>query len=372
MNKSAVKEAQQNAKQASKSLSKNACLVSRPTISYPSGKMTVKEIESSSLANGTMIDGEEIDSSLQWFPSTDLQPFNTQRKQAYDLFDRVSVSVGAFNLVPLDKLQEVMAKLEDKRIRFLDTVSSTLARYDALIEKHCNDDGKGKKKKPKSEAIKSLIRKAATLNEHDFKAVFGFEVFPAMTIQPVFESDEEIMQQKAKESLWDETAKAAMESLKTTFKSEAKPTARAVNTLSRIRDKLVALSFLDDGIDKVIDCCDQVIQAMPKTGTLSDHEILVMTHFMSSVANVETLKATAAGDENNGIDMTRVFKMLLPEVIDEPVEVVEEVASAVSQALADEEFTSSDDLFDDDEWAQQQPAVTRALPTQDTFDWGGF
>ena len=374
----AVKDAQQTAAQAKEKLNSNACLVSRPTISYPAGKMTVNEIvASSNLENGQILNGKELDSSLQWFPTSSLQAMNTQRKQAYDLFDSVSVAIGAFNLVPLDKLQEVMEKLEEKRVKFLDSVSAMLSKYDDLVEKHCQDEGKGKNKKPKSEAVKELIRKAAKLNETDFKSVFGFEVFPAMTIQPVFESDEQVMQQKATESLWDETAKAAREHLNTTFKAEAKPTARAVNALSRIRDKLVALSFLDDGIDRVIECCDQVVQAMPKSGKLSDHEILVMTHFMSSVANVETLKATAAGDETNGIDMTRIFKMLLPEVVEEPevidvaVESNEPSDPVNAQAFAGDDF-DSESLFDEEDWAQQQPATATVRPLQDNLDWGGF
>lgn len=374
----AVHDAQQNAAQVKKQLNTNACLVSRPTISYPSGKMTVNEIvASSNLENGQVLDGKELDSSLQWFPTSALQAMNTQRKQAYDLFDSLSVSIGAFNLVPLDKLQEVMEKLKEKQFNYLDSVSHMLFKYDDLIEIHCEDEGKGKDKKPKSEAVKELIRKAAKLTERDFKAGFGFELFPAMTIQPVFESDEKVMQEKATKSLWDETAKAAREHLASTFKAEAKPTARAVNALARIRDKLVALSFLDDGIDRVIECCDQVVKAMPTSGKLSDHEILVMTHFLSSVANVETLKATAAGDDTNGIDMTRIFKMLLPEVIEEPevIEVVVESNESVdpvnAQAFSGEDF-DSESLFDEEDWTQQQPAATTGSPVQDNLDWGSF
>lgn len=359
----AVKEAKDLASQ----LKTKACLVSRPTISYPSGKMTLKEFESSNLTDGTVVDADEINASLQWFPSKMLQAFNTQRKQAYDLFEACSVTVGAFNLVPIEKLQDVMLKLEEKRIKYLNEVSSTLANYDLIVEQHCKELGNGKK--PKSQAVIELIKKAAALNEYDFKDVFGFEVFPAMAIQPLFEEDEVVMQQKASQSLWEETAKAASEHLKTTFTdSSSKPTARSINGLSRIRDKLVALSFLHDGIDRVIDCCDQVIQAMPKTGKLSDHEILVFTHFMTSVANVDTLKATAEGDENNGVDMTKVFKMLLPEVVAE-TEVFEVTDTPASLPFSEEPtFSSASNI--DDGWNNYIPST----PTQSNIemDWGSF
>lgn len=358
----------QEAKKLASELKSKACLVSRPTISYPSGKMTLKEFESSNLTDGTVVDSDEINASLQWFPSKMLQAFNTQRKQAYDLFDACSVTVGAFNLVPIEKLQDVMLKLDEKRIKYLNEVSSTLANYDLIVEQHCKDLGNGKK--PKSQAVINLIKKAAALNEFDFKDVFGFEVFPAMAIQPLFEEDEVVMQQKASQSLWEETAKAASEHLKATFNSDStsKPTARSINGLSRIRDKLIALSFLHDGIDRVIDCCDQVIQAMPKTGKLSDHEILVFTHFMTSVSNVDTLKATAEGDENNGFDMTKVFKMLLPEVVEE-TEVVEVTDTPASLQFSEEQpFSSPSNI--DDSWNNHMTSI----PSQSNIelDWGSF
>ena len=364
----AVHQAQQNAKQAKKALNANACLISRPTISYPSGKMTVEDIQSSALSNGLTIEGDDLKSALQWFPQTALQPLNTQRKQAYALFDAISVSVGSFSLVPLDKLQDVMAKLEQKRIKYLDTVRTIVSNFDMLIQKHCDElvtDKKTKEKSPKSDAVKNLIRKAASLNELDFKAVFDFEVFPAMTIQPVFESDEMLMQQKAQASLWQETAKAASDHLKAVFKDGAKPIAKSTNGLARIRDKLVALSFLDDGIDRVIDCCDQVIKAMPSQGSLSDHEILVMTHFLTSISHEDTLRATAKGDEENGVDMTKVFKLLLPEVVDEPE--VGELDIADTTQLELGEFDSAS--FTDDDFSQPIPQV-KSVQTE--LIWGSF
>jgi len=369
----AVKQAEATSATAKQKLNSIACIISRPKISYPSGKMTVDEIASSSLASGVTIEGKELESALQWFPTSALQSLNTQRKQAYELFESISVSIGAFNLVPLDKLQDVMNKLEEKRHTYLNTVHSIVSNYDQLVEEHCRADvGKGKDKKPKSAAVKDLIRKAAAMNEADFKSVFGFENFPAMKIDPVFESDEAAIQQQAQASLWEETSAAAKAHLKATFKPEAKPTSRSVNGLIKIRDKLVALSFLDDGIDRVIDCCDKVIQAMPKSGTLSDHEILVMTHFLSSVANVETLKATAKGDDENAIDMTKVFDMLLPEVV-EP-ETVESETSAEAQVFVESDVFAPQSLFDDsdmdDEWSQT-PAVVHQPKTQE-LEWGSL
>lgn len=363
----AVKAAEANSADAKMKLKSIAAIISRPKISYPSGKMTVDEISSSSLANGLTIEGDELDSALQWFPQDALQTLNTQRKQAYDLFESISVSIGSFNLVPLDKLQDTMALLEQKRLTYLDAVNDIIANYHELVEKHCNTDtGKGKKKKPKSQAIKDLIRKAAAINETDFKSVFGFENFPAMKIDPVFESDEAQIQDKAKASLWEETSSAALAHIKATFKPESKPTARSVNGLVKIRDKLIALSFLDAGIDRVIDCCDKVINAMPKTGSLSDHEILVMTHFLTSVANIDTLKATASGDEGKGIDMTKIFDMLLPEVADEETDDQDIQAEVNFDAPAAEQIQL--DAFDD--WSTNVTHSFQPEPLE--FDFGNF
>lgn len=347
----AVKAAEAISATAKQKLNTIACIISRPKISYPSGKMTVDEISSTSLSNGLTLDGDELDSALQWFPTSALQALNTQRKQAYDLFDNISVSIGSFNLVPLEKLEDVMQKLEKKRLAYLASVQDIIANYDKIVEAHCqSDSGKGKNKKPKTAAVKDLIHKAAAMNEADFKSVFGFQNFPAMKIDPVFESDEQAIQQQAQASLWEETSSAAKAHLKATFKNEAKPTARSLNGLVKIRDKLIALSFLDDGIDRVIDCCDKVINAMPKTGSLSDHEILVMTHFLTSVGNIETLKATAKGDDENGIDMTKIFDMLLPAVEVE-VEVEEDVIEAPMQVQVDFDAENAEQLDVGDSFA---------------------
>ncbi len=80
-----LQQAQDQAKTAKEKLSTKACLVSRPTVSYPSGKMTVKEILTASLTTGASVSGSSFDSSLQWYPTKALQVFNTLRKQAYDL-----------------------------------------------------------------------------------------------------------------------------------------------------------------------------------------------------------------------------------------------------------------------------------------------
>lgn len=355
-----VQQAQDQAKTAKEKLSTKACLVSRPTVSYPSGKMTVKEILTASLTTGASVSGSSFDSSLQWYPTKALQVFNTLRKQAYDLFDRTSVAVGAFNLVPLDKLENVMQALKEKQHQYLMEVMNTASTFNAVVSQHADSVSL------KEPEVADLIRKAGAINEADFKSVFGFEIFPAMTIQPLLESDELVMHEKAQASLWEETAKAAREHLNQAFKSESKPSSRSVNGLSRIRDKLVALSFLDDGIDRVIDCCDQVIQAMPKTGKLTDHEILVMVHFLSSISSVEILKATASGDDVNGVDMTKVFKLLLPEVVEE---IVEESVPEVLNTIP-----ATDDAFEvplsfDDDFSAPPPA-----PVQTNLElaWGAF
>ena len=366
----AVKQAEATSAAAKMKLNSIACIISRPKVSYPSGKMTVDEIASSSLASGVTIEGKELESALQWFPTSALQPLNTLRKQAYDLFDSISVSIGSFNLVPLDKLQDVMDKLENKKNAYMDVVADIICNYDKLVDAHCQTDiGKGKDRKPKSQAVKDLIRKAAAVNETDFKSVFGFENFPAMKIDPVFDTDEIRIQNKAKESLWEETAQAAIEHIKVSFKKEAKPTARSVNGLVKIRDKLIALSFLDDGIDRVIDCCDKVINAMPKTGSLSDHEILVMTHFLTSVANVETLKATATGDEDKGIDMTKIFDMLLPVVTEEENEVLIEQSQVQVDFHAEEAEETQFESFDD--WSSNIVHSNTKAESFD-FDFGNF
>lgn len=340
---------------SSGSLSKQACLMTLPDISMPTGKKTVKKKEL------TLHDGRKITSNkltggaIEWFPQDKLADFGTLRKQAYKVFEEKSVCVGGMYLVSLENVDLMLSEMKRIEHEWELLVKGLDYQFDALMSdyKSLNPD------------IESIITDYA-LARGEFMSVFKFNVLPPLAVQPLFPEQEEQIAKSAIESLWSEIGKEAGKQYNTSFNKGENVSQKAVTALKRIRDKLTDMSFLTDGVDLVVETFDSVINRLPKTGKIEGTLFHELGHFVLQLSDENRLKATATGEDENGLNIAAFYKSDTSnaDFDDAAVQVDFEPSFAPSDEFDDEIVSSS---FDEPVILPQQSQTA-----QTTMDWMDF
>ncbi|MFT5723880.1 MAG: hypothetical protein ACI9JN_000997 [Bacteroidia bacterium] len=282
-----------------KSLRNVACLMTLPDISIPTGKKTVKKKELI-LHDGTSVTSTKLSGgALEWFPQESLSDFGTLRKQAYKVFEEKTVCVGGMHLVALNEIDSLILDMKRIEIDWDQAVLKMEEQFDGLLQGYAvaNPD------------IETII-KDYSLPKGEFMSVFKFKVLPPLAVQPLFPEQEAEIAISATESLWEEISSEAKRQYKTSFAKGENVTQKAKTALSRIRDKLVSMSFLDDGIDIVVETFDSVMSRLPKTGKIEGGLFHELAHFVSQLGDEDRLKATAAGNTDDGLNISAFYKPL--------------------------------------------------------------
>lgn len=345
------------------SMANSACLVCAPEIGCTTGRITLRDAE-------TVVDGKKVNSSalngadLAVFPVKKLQPFNNLRVAAKRLLQNHTVQVGDLYLCPVEKLADVLAGVEELREKFEDELASLQANYDSLIEEH----------KQNLPEVAHLIERNR-LPWGQFSAPFKFKVNPPLAIKPLFDEDAQLLQSSAADTLWDEVAADAANQYKTSFAGKEKISQKGINAVKRLRSKLVNLSFLHDGIDRVVDRFDELFDKLPKAGYCEGGDFHMAAHFVLQISDAQRLRDEAEG--LNGIAALEVEEeqeeLLQQEEVD--VTATAETETLLVDTESGEEFEISDDVDFEPEVdlaalvAQAQSQVTTSVSSD---EWGGF
>ncbi|WP_240224716.1 DUF3150 domain-containing protein [Rheinheimera hassiensis] len=344
------------------SMANSACLVCAPEIGCTTGRITLRDAE-------TVVDGQKVKSTalngadLAVFPVKKLQPFNNLRVAAKRLFQNHTVQIGDLYLCPVEKLADVLAGVEELREKFEGELTSLQANYDSLVEDH----------KQNLPEVAHLIERNR-LPWGQFSAPFKFKVNPPLAIRPLFDEDAEMLQSSAADTLWDEVAADAANQYKTSFAGKEKISQKGINAVKRLRSKLVNLSFLHDGIDRVVDRFDELFDKLPKAGYCEGGDFHMAAHFVLQISDAQRLRDEAEG--LNGITALEVEEE--QEELnqqEEDVSVTAETQMLAAETGAGEGIEFSDDADLEPEVdlatlvAQAQSQVTTSISSD---DWGGF
>ena len=110
-------------------------LVQTPVKRGSDGKSTLQGAKA--FLDGQTLDGNAIESGrVQWFPKEALTFKGAKYKAMDRLVAELGVSWGAGKLIPLSRLNELMARFAQLSSEFFDSVDALESEYDRLIDEH--------------------------------------------------------------------------------------------------------------------------------------------------------------------------------------------------------------------------------------------
>lgn len=348
------------------SLNNNACLMALPTISYPTGKKTLSESET--LVAGQKITGEALNKAdLDWFPQDKLAPFNTIRKAAKNCLVRSAVEVGGLYIVSVQCLPQVMERLLEFQAEWDGHVAELTREYDNWLNAHINQGA--------NTDLKHVIRKSA-LTRNEFLSGFRFTINPAMKVETLFAEQTNSFAAEVALSLWDEVAAMAEDVHKKVILAcrESKLSQRGLSAVKKLRDKLVNLSFVHDGVDKIVERFDEVMTTMPKTGPVENVEFYRVAHMVLQFTSPTRLRDEADG--KNAIEQYEDPHLAAADDDDVNPQVQVSTATSTAQSTAqdDTQFTDVDSQWSDNVVSinTHQDVVVDPGTAQVELDWAAF
>lgn len=279
----AAKKVAQEVATKDPSLNNSACLMALPTISYPTGKKKLSESETR--IGDIKLAGDALNKAdLDWYPQDKLAPFNTLRKAAKVAMLKASVEVGGLYIVSVEKLPQVMDALLIMQNQWDIHFNQLVSNYELWLEQH----------KQENKALISVIDKCS-VSVYEFTNGFRFVINPAMKVETLFSEQTTSFANEVALTLWDEVANMAEDIHKKLFLNAEQLSQKGLRSVSKLRDKLVNLSFIHDGVDNIVSRFDDVISKMPKTGPVLNTDFFRVAHMVLQFTSATRLKAEAEG-----------------------------------------------------------------------------
>ena len=283
---------QSNALENGKELGKNktlqdGCCLLGWQLSSPCGESTLPS--TSIEIDGETIKSDQIKGSkLQWFPKQHLKLTTKYSNRLNRTFNEYGVSYGDFTVVPTTRLDEMQADLDVITSEWKKEVTDLTGNYEALLNDHIS----------KNPEIAKLIKRFA-ITKQEFESRFKLRITKPLAMMPLFEEDAQEIQDQVAETLWQEIAKEASGIYKTSWFKNKQPVNRVTqkirNPLSRIMNKLVELSFLSEGVIRVWDTLNKLLNELPKAGHIEGHHFTQLTNCLLVIAHEDTLRLHAEG-----------------------------------------------------------------------------
>jgi hypothetical protein len=268
------------------SLKTGACLLGWQLRS-PCGESTLPNAKIE--LDGAQISSNQIKGSkIQWFPRNKLKLTTKYNNRLTRTFNSYGVKYGDFTVVPTARLDELKTELDSIKRDWEDEVSCLINDYDVSVNQHMNENAE----------IAALIQKYA-LSCNEFEAKFKLSFTKPLAMKALFEEDEDLINDDVADTLWQEIAKEASGVYKTNWFKDKTPVNRVSQKVRspfrRMMNKLVDLSFIDNGIENVVDTIQEVLNNLPNSGYIEGHQFTELTNWLLVMANEDTLKLHAQG-----------------------------------------------------------------------------
>ncbi|MBW8191277.1 DUF3150 domain-containing protein [Neiella marina] len=306
-------------------LDKNDCLKSKCVvigafkIEGPCGKTTLPEsqvkVAGEDITNDNVTGGE-----LTWFPSKfeDTNSLGVRKNKGTRISSRYNTTVsraikkygvdlGGYSIVATELLPMLTKDLEKAEQSFWADVDELDANYDQIIESH----------KAANPDISELIEQHK-LTRDQYRGRFVFRRPKPLSMTPFFEEDAIELQQDATQALYDEIAADASDTYRRSFATYSRKDQSVRAHFRRMMNKLVSLAFLDEGVMRVVQTIESVIDSLPTSGWIEGGDFNNLARWTLVMADAEKLKLHANGDE----------QFNLPE--DDEAELDDEVDTGIS------------------------------------------
>lgn len=285
-----LNEAVQNGQELAQdniSLKEGCCLLGWQ-LSSPCGESTLPNAKIE--LDGNQISSNQIKGSkIQWFPRSKLKLTTKYSNRITRVFNTFGVKYGDFTVVPTARLNELQTELESIEKDWGEEVSDIIAQYDSSLNTHVDEN----------QEIGSLIRKYA-LTQGEFQSKFKLRFTKPLAMKALFEDDEDEIAGDVAETLWQEIAKEASSVYKQNWFKANQPVSQVSQKVrspfKRILSKLIDLSFLDEGIERVVETIQDVLNQLPKNGYIRDHKFTQLTNWLLVMCHEDTLRLHAQGE----------------------------------------------------------------------------
>ena len=225
--------------------------------------------------------------TLKYLDPTKLQGLATLRAAAY----RECLAVGTRFLggyaIPLDKADELIATLEIIKGKYDQLAAEILRERDSLVAQWADQNAEW------SEVIRAAASRATARQHPPEFRVTPFVLGPAACAPEALQAAVE----ELPGTLLDEVAQEAKLAYEGSFKGRAECTAKSLNVLSRLREKLWGLRFISADALKVMADIDDVLGKLPASGPYQAGAYQAIVALVLRLANKDI----------RDIDMDRLF-----------------------------------------------------------------
>lgn len=215
-----------------------------------------------------------------------LERFNTIKQRARSLLEANGVPFMGGWGIPLDRAEEILKELKTHADEYESEKAEFLKNYDVKVDEWIRQN-------PEFETqLREAVKTAFDVDSRIYAR------FTAVKIAPVGDNDgldAEVgsLGGRLLKSISQAATRLLVESL--TGKNETGVTQRPVGTLRKMREKLLGLQFLDDGISPLISMIDETIRRLPKSGKISGQAFWLMQGCVSILSDIDRMKAIASG-----------------------------------------------------------------------------
>lgn len=215
-----------------------------------------------------------------------LERFNTIKQRARALLEQNGVPFMGGWGIPLDRAEEILKELKAHADEYESEKAEFLKNYDKKVEEWISQN-------PDFETqLRSAVKTAFEVDSRIYAR------FTAVRVAPVCDNDGlEAEVGSLGDRLLKSIAQAAnrllIESL--SGKQNDGVTQRPVGTLRKMREKLIGLQFLNDGITPLVNMIDETIRRIPKSGKIIGPAFWLMQGCVSILSDIGRMKAIASG-----------------------------------------------------------------------------
>lgn len=242
-----------------------------------------------------------------------LKIFSTLKSRVFCYLDRHGVRFMSGWAIPEEKSEMIVRELVSARNEFMQAKDAYLADYEqslqTWLEKHSQ--------------WASIIQDSIVSSDYVRSRMdFRWQLYKVAPIGP--QSDSTALESGLAEevtglgqTLFGEVSKSASEIWKKVYAGKNEVTHKALSPLKTLHAKLTGLSFIEPHVAPVADLISSALNRMPKKGTISGTDLLLLQGLVCLLKDSENLVEQAQG-LINGFSADSVLDCILHPVINIP------------------------------------------------------
>lgn len=267
--------------------------------------------------------------------------FETLKRRAERMLSSIGIRLLGGYGIPLDRVQEVVSTLGELRQEFLQAKDQFLVQYDNSIENWISEQGEW------GDIIRTVV---SPRSEVDRQLGFGWQVFQIQSVSGAENTGIEEEMGGLSDQLFAEVSKEATRIFEESFLMKASVKQRAVGQILPIQNKLHGLAFLDPRALVMSNFLDEVMQSMPKTGSVQGRDLSALFGLLVILSSPDKIRQYGQrlldGESFDNKDLASVYG-LFDHIEDDEGEDDDLVATTDAEESVEDDDSESDPATSD-------------------------